>query len=130
MFWYEQMWNGSGEMVFHMKKKTILICILLLSVGLLSGCVRTVLSGTEKGTVVDVRLEEGTFFDEEKVVIEFGNNSKAILKFERYDKDGIDWYEYFNEHIGDYVSINWFANSEKAQIMSVEILKNPEENSR
>jgi len=78
MFWYEQMWNGSGEMVFHMKKKTILICILLLSVGLLSGCVRTVLSGTEKGTVVDVRLEEGTIFDEEKVVIEFGNNSKAI----------------------------------------------------
>jgi len=102
------------------------ICMLLLSIGLLSGCVGTVMSGNERGTVVDVRLEEGSLFDEEKVVIEFGNNSKAILKFNRYDKDGIDWYTYFNEHIGDYVSINWAANSNEAQIISVEILKNPE----
>lgn len=105
-----------------MKKITLIIGVVFLLL-LFSGCVRTVLSGNEKGTVVDVRLEEGTLFNEEKVVIEFGNNSKAILKFTRYDKDGIDWYDYFSEHVGDYVSINWVANLNKAQIISVEILR-------
>ena len=106
-----------------MNKKIVLMICMLVTVGLLSGCVETVLSGTERGTVVDVRLEAETWFVDEKVVVEFGNNSKGILKFERHDKDGIDWYEYFSEHIGDYVSINWAANSDEAQIISVEILE-------
>lgn len=106
-----------------MKKEILIIIVLVLSSLFLSGCVRTVMSGNEKRTVVDVRLEEKTLFDDEKVVIEFGNDSKAILKYTRYDKDGIDWYEYFSEHIGDYVSINWIANSDEAQIISVEILE-------
>lgn len=103
----------------------IIVIITFLLVTLLSGCTSQAITGNEKGTIVAIGLEEGGFFDEEKVVVEFGNDSKAILKFTRYDEDGIDWYDYLSEHIGDYVSINWAANSNEAMIISVEILEKP-----
>ena len=52
--------------------KKIIVGILIICILLFSGCT-TVITDKSKGTIVDVWVEDkDTFFEEEKVAIEFG----------------------------------------------------------
>ena len=101
-----------------MKKEIIAIGMLILLSGLLSGCTSdTVVTEDTEGTLVDVRL------DGNEIVVEFGNNSKAILSgINRYDSDGIDWYEYLKPLIGKNIRITWYLNYKEVGIISVKNL--------
>ena len=102
-----------------MKKEIIVVGLVILLTGLLSGCTSdTVVTEDTEGTLIDVRIEDG------KLTIEFGNNSKAILSgINRYDSDGIDWYEYLKPLIGKNIRITWYLNYKEVGIISVEKLE-------
>lgn len=101
-----------------MNKKIIVIGLLIISIIILCGCTNNVMITEDtEGTLIDVRLDEG------KLVVEFGNNSKAILSgIKRYDNDGIDWYEYLKTLIGKNIRITWYVNNREVGIISVENL--------
>ena len=105
-----------------MKKLIIVIGLVILFTGLLSGCTSdTVVTEDTEGTLISVKTKSADLFNEETIIIEFGNNSKAILSgINRYDNDGIDWYEYLKPLIGKNIRITWYVNYKESGIISVE----------
>ena len=111
-----------------MKEKiAIIIVLMLVSIGLFAGCLDendTVVTEDTRGTLIDVRLEKNDF-GKETIIVEFGNNSKAILSgLKRYDTtDDIDWYESLKPFIGKNVCITWYVNRNEAAIISIETIQ-------
>ena len=103
-------------------KKIIGILIIFMILHL-AGCTgTTALTDETVGTIVNVWTEPETFTEDEQVVVEFGNDSKGIISFTRIDPDGIDWYEYLRDQIGEKVRIRYIVNTKRVAIISVEIL--------